>query len=106
MKNRIIKFRVWTGKKMCDDFVLDWRQGFIKIGGVYETFAPTSINSKHKVMQFTGLTDKNGKEIYEGDIVKNGRGAIRTVFWDSEMTSWYTKSNINKFLPVSLRIAM
>lgn len=56
---RQIKFRVWKDGKMTysDEFV-----------HFYEFFE-TLTDEENNCQQFTGLLDKNNKEIYEGDIV-------------------------------------
>lgn len=60
---REIKFRAWAGAIMLDS-------GFSinPHGHIYNIRKEHSPN--FKLMQYTGLKDKNGVEIYEGDIVE------------------------------------
>lgn len=74
--NREIKFRVWlkNEKKMVEVTEINFKEKFIKIDEPYYSkinFCGIVIPfDQIELMQYTGLKDRNGVEIYEGDIVR------------------------------------
>lgn len=60
---REIKFRAWDGNQM---FVPAIRHSGYDLNELLQSFGDDGL----KLMQYTGLKDKNGVEIYEGDILQ------------------------------------
>ncbi|MEJ9333170.1 YopX family protein, partial [Bacillus licheniformis] len=83
---REIKFRAWNAplKKMeynsLNAIGFDGRvyYGNADITGFFEN-----------IMQYTGLKDKNGREIWEGDIRKDGWGRKFKVVYDNDLAAFY-----------------
>lgn len=95
--HRTIKFRAWTGKTMMyqdqqylGSFI---RRVVMQImldneypeGREHESYLPKGSTLDDYLLQFTGLLDKNRREIYEGDIVKrDSYPRPFTVVWDKD----------------------
>lgn len=93
---REIKFRAWKKEGTQEMFhkvlSIDWYNNEIKIEYIGYRIDEDKL-SDFELMQHTGLKDKNGVEIYEGDIVKYFRNELAVIVYrdggvDIRSLSW------------------
>ena len=105
---KTIKFRAWSPNKnqmfyQDDQYLASFIRRFVTLETdwkTHESYLEKPIDDY--LQQFTGLTDADEKEIYEGDLFRDDEGMLFEVTWDEEYLQWYAWDVLNQEWNMSL----
>ena len=99
---REIKFR---GLSLTGDWIygnLDNQGNMVEIFNRDDGMFSKSVVMPKTIGQYTGLKDKDGKEIYEGDILQLPKGGIRYVKWSDTFKLFVLVDPTGKEIPMNI----